>query len=170
MGSPELSTGKERLNGYVKALEDYRLKSKKEYIFQGSFAKNTGYDGAKRLLTIKDRPEAIFAGSDYLSLGVFAAADEMGIRIPEDIALVGFDDTEFSANPRIGLTTVSQQKYEMGKLGVQILIDFIEGEAKDYVNRIVLKPRLIIRESCGCKLSKNKKRIQQVAEMSAIKN
>lgn len=154
MGRSTLSTGKERLEGYRKALEDYGLPFDKEYVSQGSFAMDTGYEGAKRLLALKNKPEAIFAGSDYFALGVFGAAKEMGLRIPEDIALVGFDDTEFSANPRISLTTVSQRKYEMGRLGVQILIDFINGEEKDYVNRIVLEPRLIIRESCGSKIGK----------------
>jgi LacI family transcriptional regulator len=155
MGSSELSTGKARMEGYRKALTDYGLPFNKEYVFQGSFAKDTGYEGAKRLLTLKDKPQAIFAGSDYFALSVFDAANELGIRIPEDMALVGFDDSEFSANPRINLTTVSQRKYEMGRMGVQILIDFINRKEKDCVNRVVLEPRVIVRESCGYNMGKN---------------
>lgn len=155
MGSSEMSTGRDRMGGYRKALSDYGLPLKKEYVFQGSFAQDTGHEGAKRLLALKDRPDAIFAGSDYIAFSVFDATNEVGIKIPEDIALAGFDDTEFSANTRIGLTTVSQRKYEMGSMGVQILINFIEGQEKDYVNRIVLEPRLIIRESCGHNMRKN---------------
>jgi len=155
MGSSELSTGRDRMEGYRKALTDYDLPFVKKYVFQGSFARNTGYEGAKRLLALNNIPDAIFSGSDYFALGVFDATDEVGIKIPEDIALVGFDDTEFSAHTRIGLTTVSQRKYEMGSMGVQILINYIEVEEKDYVNRIVLEPRLIIRESCGYTMRKD---------------
>ncbi len=157
MGSSEMSTARERMGGYRKALSDYSLPLKKEYVFQGTFARDTGYKGAKRLLALKDRPDAIFAGSDHFALGVFDATYEAGIKIPEDIALAGFDDTEFSAHTRIGLTTVSQRKYEMGSMGFQILFRFIEGEEKDFVNRIVLEPRLIIRKSCGYSMRKNNK-------------
>lgn len=154
MGSSEMSTGRDRMGGYRKALSDYNLPLKNEFVIQGTFARDTGYEGARRLLALKDRPDAIFAGSDNFALGVFDATYEIGIKIPDDIALAGFDDTEFSANTRIGLTTVSQRKYEMGSMGFRILIDLIEGEQKDYVNRIVLEPRLIIRDSCGFNLRK----------------
>ena len=157
MGSSEMSTGRDRMEGYLKALSDYNLPLQKEYVIEGTFARNTGYEGARRLLALKDRPDAIFAGSDYFALGVFDATHEVGVNIPEDIALAGFDDTEFSAHTRIGLTTVSRRKYEMGSMGFQILISLIEREEKDYVNRIVLEPRLIIRESCGFNLRKNNK-------------
>lgn len=155
MGSSEMSTGRDRMGGYRKALADYGLPLKKEYVYQGTFARDTGYKGARRLLALKDRPDAIFAGSDYFALSVFDATCEAGINIPEDMALAGFDDTEFSGHTRIGLTTVSQRKYEMGRMGFQILIDLIEGDEKDYVNQIVLEPRLIIRDSCGYNRQKN---------------
>ncbi len=85
-------------------------------------------------------------------MGVIDAVEELGLHISEDIALVGFDDTEFASNQRVKLTTVSQRKYEMGNLGVQILIDYIERKKTDYTHRVILEPRLIIRESCGQKL------------------
>jgi len=65
--------------------------------------------------------------------------------------LVGFDDTEFASNQRIRLTTVSQNKYDMGNLGVQILIDLIERKNTNYTHKVILEPELIIRESCGQK-------------------
>ncbi|MFB0521353.1 MAG: substrate-binding domain-containing protein, partial [Desulfatiglandales bacterium] len=111
-----------------------------------------GYEGAKQLLTMKKRPEAIFGGNDYIAMGVIDAVEELGLHIPGDIALVGFDDTEFASNQRIRLTTVSQRQYEMGNLGVQILIDYIERKETDYTHKVILEPRMIIRESCGQKL------------------
>jgi LacI family transcriptional regulator len=151
-GTPNLSTGLDRLRGYQQALKDNQIEVNEGYIVQGPFTRTTGYEGAKHLLTMKNRPEAIFGGNDYIAMGVIDTVEELGLRIPEDVALVGFDDTEFASNPRINLTTVSQRKYEMGNLGVQILIDYIERKETDYTHRIILEPRLVIRESCGQKL------------------
>ena len=151
-GTSNLSTGLDRLKGYKQALKDHGIEFNEDYVVQGPFTRETGYEGAKRLLTMEDRPEAIFGGNDYMAMGVIDAVEELGLHVPEDIALVGFDDTEFASNQRIRLTTVSQRRYEMGNLGVQILIDYIERKETDYTHKVVLEPRLIIRESCGQKL------------------
>lgn len=148
-GKTSVSTGTERLQGYRKALRDHGLKINRNHVAQGSFTKEHGKKAALKMLALKKRPEAIFAASDHIALGVMDAAGESGLDIPEDLALVGFDDTNFSSNAKIRLTTVSQRKYEMGERGVQILIDLIERQQPDYINQIVLEPRLIIRESCG---------------------
>jgi LacI family transcriptional regulator len=161
-GKSSVSTGKERFRGYRNVLAAHGLKFKKEYSSQGPFTKEHGKKAARKMLTLKNRPEAIFAASDHIALGVMDAAGELGLKIPQDLAIVGFDDTNFSANSYIRLTTVSQRKYEMGERGVQTLIDLIESQQSDYINKIVLEPRLIIRESCGCKLSKKKSVFQQV--------
>jgi LacI family transcriptional regulator len=161
-GRSSVSTGKERLQGYRKGLLDHGLKFKKEYSSQGPFTEEHGKKAAKKMLTLKNRPEAIFAASDNIALGVMNAAGELGLKIPEDLAIVGFDDTIFSSNSKIRLTTVSQRKYEMGERGVQILIDLIENQQSDYINKVVLEPRLIIRESCGHNLPKNKSVLQKV--------
>ena len=159
-GKSSVSTAEERLRGYREVLSAHGLKFKKEYCSQGSFTQEHGKKAAQKMLTLKNRPEAIFAASDNIAWGVMDAAGELGLTIPEDLALVGFDDTNFSSNSKIRLTTVSQRKYEMGEHGVQTLIDLIESPQPDYINKIVLEPRLIIRESCGCNLSE-KKRVRQ---------
>ena len=107
-------------------MKDHRIELNEEYVIQGPFTSETGYEGAKKLLSMEDRVEAIFGGNDYIAMGVIDAVEELGLHIPDDIAVVGFDDTEFASNQKIRLTTVSQRKYEMGNLGVQILIDYIE--------------------------------------------
>lgn len=154
-GPSNVSTGLERLKGFQKALKDHDIPLIPEYVVQNNFARLTGYEGAKKLLKRKNRPEAIFAGSDYIAMGVFDATEELGFRIPEDVALVGFDDTEFASNKRISLTTVSQREYTMGGLGVQILIDYIENKGMDYTHKVVLDSHLVMRESCGHKLRRS---------------
>ena len=152
VGHSNLSTGLDRLTGYKQALKDHYIGFNKNYVIRGSFTREVGYKGAKYLLAMENRPEAIFGGNDYIAMGVIDAVEELGLHIPKDIALVGFDDTEFASNQRIKLTTVSQRKYEMGNLGVQILIDHIERKERDYTHNVILESRLIIRESCGLKL------------------
>ena len=157
-GSSNLSTGRERLQGYQKALKNHGIDFNQNYVIQGPFKRETGYEAAKKLLTMKDGPRAIFAGNDFMAIGVIDAIEELGMNIPEDVAVVGFDDTEFASHLRTKLTTVSQRKYEMGNLAVQILIDYIERKQKNYIHKVILEPKLVIRESCGQKLRKNGKR------------
>jgi LacI family transcriptional regulator len=156
-GPSNVSTGFDRLRGYQRALKDHHIPINTNYIIHGPFARVTGYKGARCLLEMENRPEAIFGGSDYIAMGVIDAVQEMGLRVPEDIGLVGFDDTEFASNQRIRLTTVSQNKYEMGNLGVQILIDLIERKNTNYTHKVILEPELVIRESCGQKLREERK-------------
>jgi len=154
-GPPNLSNAIDRLKGYQQALKDYDIPHKKRFIHRGPFQTDTGYEATIKLLALKDRPEAIFAGSDYLAMGVIRALGESKLNYPEDIALVGFDDTYYAANQKISLTTASQRKYEMGNLSVDILIDSIEQKHEDYIHKIVLEPRLVLRESCGRLLHEN---------------
>jgi DNA-binding LacI/PurR family transcriptional regulator len=86
------------------------------------------------MLSRKRPPQAIFAASDNITLGVVNAAGSMQLRIPEDLTLVGFDDTDFSSYPGIELTTVSQSKYEMGSLSAHMLIDLIDRKESQYSN------------------------------------
>lgn len=148
-GPSDLSTGLDRLEGYQKALIDHQIKPDPQYVFQGPFTSKTGYEGAKHFLAMKKRPEAIFAGNDYIAMGAIDAIEEAQMLIPDDIALVGFDDTQFAANRRINLTTVSQRKYKMGSLSVQILINYMERKVVDYIYKVVMEPRLVIRKTCG---------------------
>jgi len=156
-GAFNLSTGIERFEGYRNALGDHDISFQEDYVSQGPFTKEHGCQAATKMLSGKNRPEAIFAASDNIALGVMVAAGKLGLRIPEDLALVGFDDTGFSSNAKINLTTVSQKKYEMGALGVQMLLDLINGQENGSINNIVLEPELIIRKSCGCLLPKKKR-------------
>jgi LacI family transcriptional regulator len=149
-GSSESSVGLERLEGGKKALEAYDLEKRSDYFLEGDFLKESGYQGGKRFLRMAKSPTAIFATSDYMALGAFQAIAEEGLRIPEDMALVGFNDIEFTAMKGIELTTIGQKKFEMGALAVKTLVEKIEGsESKASTKEILLKPELIIRKTCG---------------------
>ncbi len=149
-GSSESSVGFERLEGGKRALEAYHLESKSDYFLEGDFLKESGYQGGKRFLKMTEPPTAIFTTNDYMALGAYQAISEEGVRVPEEIALIGFNDIEFTAMKGIELTTIGQKKFEMGALAVKILVEKIEGdEVKPLTKEILLKPELIIRRTCG---------------------
>jgi LacI family transcriptional regulator len=100
----------------------------------------------RRLLPSK--PDAVFAGSDMMALGAIRALREAGYRVPEQVAVVGFDDIAMAANADPPLTTVRQPSDRMGVVAVDTLIDIIE-HRDTFPRRIVLPTQLIIRESCG---------------------
>ncbi len=149
-GSSESSVGFERLEGGKRALEAYHLESKSDYFLEGDFLRESGYQGGRRFLKMKEPPTAIFTTNDYMALGAYQAISEEGVRVPEDIALIGFNDIEFTAMKGIELTTIGQKKFEMGALAAKILVEKIEeNAAKPLTKEILLKPELIIRRTCG---------------------
>jgi LacI family transcriptional regulator len=153
-GSSESSVGLERLEGGKKALKAYGLEKREDYFLDGDFLKESGYRGGKRFLQMAEPPTAIFATNDYMALGTLQAIAEEGLRIPEDIALVGFNNIEFTGLKGIELTTIGQKKFEMGALAVKTLVERIEGgEGKPPTREISLKPELIIRKTCGFHLT-----------------
>ena len=101
----------------------------------------------KEFLELENRPTAVFTFSDLLAIGVLKALKEAKLKVPKDIALVGYDDIEFSSLLEVPLTTVHQPRYRIGEEGAKILIDRIEGKDPEDLHQIVLKPELVIRES-----------------------
>ena len=89
------------------------------------------------------------AANDHMAMGVLDTLKEEGFRVPEDIAVVGFDDIEMASLPGVELTTVSQKKTSMGRLAVDHLVEKIKGESSDLAKRIILDPSLVIRKTCG---------------------
>ena len=163
-GSSESSVGFERLDGGKRALEAYGLKRMDEYFLAGDFLKESGYQGGLKFIRMAQPPTAIFATNDYMALGAYQAAVEEGLRVPEDIALVGFNNIEFTAMKGIELTTIGQKKYEMGSIAVETLVGKIEGRKSGLAEEIILKPELIIRRTCGFLLKGYQRECQSIPE------
>lgn len=148
-GSSESSVGFERLEGGKKALATYGLGVVGNYFLEGDFLRGSGYRGGKEFLKMTPHPTAIFATNDYMALGTYQAIIEEGMKVPEDIALIGFNDIEFTSMKGVELTTIGQKKYEMGALAVKTLIERIEGREAGPSKEIILDPELIVRKTCG---------------------
>ncbi|MBE3575894.1 MAG: LacI family DNA-binding transcriptional regulator [Firmicutes bacterium] len=150
-GPTRSSTARERLEGYRQALAEHEIPFDPDLVVEGDFRRPSGYQGMLRLLDLPQPPTAVFAANDMMALGALHAAEERGVRVPEDLAVVGFDDIALAEATRPKLTTVAQPKYEMGRLGVELLLQRIpEGGRRGQgrrPQRLVLESRLVVRQS-----------------------
>lgn len=141
-------THKIRADGVISACKrcDMEVNFKDNLSF-GKTSSEVGYVLAKEYFENPSDETAIFCATDALAIGAMRAADEKGIRIPEDISVLGFDNISFSGLPRIGLSTVEQPKADMAAAAVEILLERIEGDVSEPGCKIVT-PRLVERTSC----------------------
>jgi LacI family transcriptional regulator len=144
-GRAELESASRRLKGYTDALEKAGIPIEDDLIASGDYTTDTGVTGAKKLLSLSTPPSAIFASNDQMAMGVYQLAQEMGLRIPEDLSVIGFDNIPESKY--LGLTTVDQFISEMGYVATQMLIKIINGENFES-QTYKMQTRLVIRSSC----------------------
>ncbi len=136
----------ERCRGFLQALRGAGLKP--AAILRGPHSYQGGYELCRRLLEeTRPRVPAIFAGNDVLAIGAMRALREAGLRVPQDVSIVGFDDIEIAALLAPPLTTVYQPKYEMGQAAVEVLLRRIAGQDGGVAEHRVLGTRLIVRQS-----------------------
>ncbi|NDI34267.1 LacI family DNA-binding transcriptional regulator [Chengkuizengella sediminis] len=150
-GLLDMSISRDRLSGYQKALMDHDLPIEFDYLTKGDYSFQSGYDNMLSLLELKYPPTAVVAASDRMAMGAIKAAKEKGVLVPNNLAVVGFDDIEFSKLFEPALTTVAQPFFEMGKTAMSLLQQQIAGEQIKN-NLVLLKSELKIRESCGFNL------------------
>lgn len=138
--------GRARLKGYREALEQAGINWKSEWVVEGGYRFKSGYEGARQLLMLEERPTAIFVASDEMAIGAMRAILEKGLQIPQDIAVVGFDNIDMSGKVYPSLTTMGQPMYEMGAIGMRLLTKYLQGEIV-HDNKVVLNFELTERES-----------------------
>lgn len=137
-----------RKKGYVKAMKKLKLEVLDGYIADGkNFDVSGGYAAMKQLLELKERPTAVFAAGDKLAIGAIDALNEAGIKVPDDISIIGFDDIEIAKYLTPKLTTVRQNCEEIGKTAVDILVEQINEKTKLKINKII-PVEFIERDSC----------------------
>ena len=147
-GALRLQTARQRLNGYKAALRAAGLKASAALIKEGDFRTSSGYELGKELLSARSRPSALFVSSGMMALGVLHAMDELGLRCPEDVALVTFDDLGVAHPFQPQVTAVAQPAYLMGFRGVELLLDRLEGRVTSPApQKVQLPTELIIRRS-----------------------
>jgi DNA-binding LacI/PurR family transcriptional regulator len=134
-----------RRQGYESAMRELGLGVHVQVAY-GDYTDEGGYWGARRLLKAVTRPTAIFAANDFAAMGALAAINEAGLSVPEDISLIGYDNTYLAALSSISLSSVDQPRHDMGVLAVRLLLERIGSERAE-ARCEVLKPRLVARST-----------------------
>ena len=145
----DTSTGRDRLRGYREALAAAGIPARDDLVFRTTVDQLGGYRATQEALALDPRPTAIFAVNNMTAVGAMKALRERGLSVPEDMALVCFDDVEHLAVLSPFLTVVDQPAETLGSLGAQLLLERIAGKAGPRARRIVLQTDLVIRRSCG---------------------
>ncbi len=149
-GPEDVILSQDRIKGYKNALNEYNLSVDADLIIEGDFSYKSGYNIMSKLIKFNKTPTAVFADSDQMAIGAIKAIKEHGLKVPEDIAVVGFDNIEIASIYEPSLTTISQPMYKIGVKAMQLLLDLM-GNKKIENNKIQLESKLIIRDSCGYK-------------------
>jgi len=147
-GEPASPASFGRYEGYKEALKEAKIFLPEDYVRIGYLRYEGGYKAMLSLLEHPSPPTAVFCANDMMALGAIGACLKKDVRVPEDVAIVGFDDMWIASLENIQLTTVRQPRYEMGKKAVELMMERIKGKRKE-VKRIILPTKLVVRKTCG---------------------
>lgn len=149
-GSKPKNENQEKLDGFKQALAAAKLKVLESNIVEEENSIDGGFLAISKMLNRSPRPDAIFASSDNMAVGAMEKIKQLGLRIPEDIAVIGFDNSRISGYVEPKLTTVAKPMYRMGLIATRLLFDIME-ETKEDVEpqEILIQSKLKIRKSCG---------------------
>jgi LacI family transcriptional regulator len=147
--SDEVSTARDRRSGYEAAHRGAGLALDPELVVETSVDPSGGYEGMSRLLELDPRPTAVFTVNNLVALGAIEAVRAAGLEVPDDVALVCFDDIEYASRLYPFLTVMEQPAEMFGTLGAQLLLERIERRAPDRARVVVLPADFVVRRSCG---------------------
>jgi LacI family transcriptional regulator len=136
-GPSGLSSGQERLEGVLKAFTKYGIASNEAWMPTGDFKRESGYISAKNILSLKNRPTALFVSNSQMTLGALQAFRELGVKIPKDMSIVGMDDTEWSVLLDPPLTVIYQSPYDMGNNAGKMLLQRIFKKRKRFKTNVI---------------------------------
>lgn len=138
---------RERRRGYERAMELHGL-AKQARVVAGSYTEEGGWQGVRKLFSAGAPPTAVFAANDLAAIGTLSALAEREIRVPEDVSVVGYDNTALAAVRHIHLTTVDQPRPKMGRTAVALILERLEGE-RESARHVLMPPSLVVRGTTG---------------------
>jgi LacI family transcriptional regulator len=150
--SGNLDAGR-RLAGYRQALADAGLPAAPELELPGDFTESSGFHAAADLVRLRPRPTAVFAANDYMAIGLLSALRDADVRVPQDLAIAGFDDIAIAKYLSPALTTVHVDACELGERAMQRLLPFARARRPADADRETLTTSLVVRQSCGAQAS-----------------
>lgn len=145
-GQEGIDASRDRLRGYRQALSTADIPFDPALVYPGNWEPSAGYEGTMKFMAMEDPPDGIFCANDMMALGCYDALKELGKRIPEDVAVIGFDDREIAQFMRPPLTTLVLPHYEMGALAAEMLLE-VAGGLSSGLDQIKVECPLVPRES-----------------------
>ena len=152
IGGPAIAHAKRREKGWRDALRARGIKPADEWIVRGGFMESEGYQAMKRLLEVRPKVDAVFAANDPSAIGAMKAIWEAGLRVPDDIAVVGVGDIALGDLLRVPLTTVGWSRTDQGRHAAELMLNSLDEDNDAEPQRIIIPPRLIARASSGASL------------------
>jgi LacI family transcriptional regulator len=149
IGGPAIVHAKRRERGWREALRARGVKPAEDWSVRGGFMESEGYNAMKRLLTVRPKIDAVFAANDPSAIGAMKAIWEAGLRVPEDVAVVGVGDIALGDLLRVPLTTVGWSRKDQGRHAAELLLNGLDDDQTSEPQRIIIPPRLIVRASSG---------------------
>jgi LacI family transcriptional regulator len=144
---PEIETGIGRMDGYQRALELHGIKLPSNYVVSASHGDGTGYDAMKKLLNISPLPDGVFCYKDPVAAYAIKAILDAGLRVPEDIAVIGVGNIQYSDFLRVPLSTIDQSSRTMGHRAAELLMRLMDPSGRREPRVILIRPKLVVRES-----------------------
>jgi LacI family transcriptional regulator, repressor for deo operon, udp, cdd, tsx, nupC, and nupG len=138
---------RDRLKGFRQAMAQHGIPVESYLIQEGDFSFESGYNMMMKFLALDQPPTAVFAANDEMAIGAIKAIKSKGLRVPDDISIVGFDDIQFASIYEPALTTISQPMFEIGKKAMELLIKLINKDKLEK-SQYILEDQLVIRETC----------------------
>jgi LacI family transcriptional regulator len=152
-GPPSVSTAEDRVKGYKRALREFGVELLDGLVYYGQFTSESGYKMTRQALNTVPRPTSLLAGNNFIAIGALKALKDLHLSVPEDIAVVGFDDLPSNIVVDPILTAAAQPAYEMGRLGAELLLARLDGKGPLDFQEIILPVEITIRQSSGTSLS-----------------
>ena len=144
---PLIPTGTGRLRGYGRTLAKHGLKAPPEYVVSGQHSDGSGYDAMRQLLKLNPPPDGVFCYNDPVAAGAIKAVLEAGLKVPDDIAIIGAGNVHYSDLLRVPLSTIDQSSSAIGETAAELLVSCIESKTPVPAKRILIAPQLVVRES-----------------------
>jgi len=149
LGGPRhVSTANDKLEGYRQALKEHGVPIHDELILFGDYTEASGRELGRRVLNMPHRPDAVLVANNVMTLGFFTVVREYGLRVPHEIAFIGFDDRQWASLVTPPVTMIDQPTYDLGRVATEMLLERMEGEQGREPRHQVLPARLVVRGSC----------------------
>jgi len=147
-GNMQTQAAIDRFEGFQKSLKQHGIDCPPDYVYKGDYSRRSARQAADRFFSLESPPTAIFAASDDMALELISVAMENGIKVPDEISIIGFDDNPAGLFGPVALTTIKQPLFAMGEEATKVIFEIMTGKQTGFVHQ-VLVPDLIIRESCA---------------------